>query len=53
LKGIPRASKTKAAVTSASRQQEVVDLLDRFIFEVEEREASKEARTFEKIEINS
>ena len=38
LKGVPRASKTKAAVTSASRQQEVVDLLDRFIFEIEERE---------------
>ncbi len=53
LKGVPRASKTKAAVTSAARQAEVVDLLDRFIYEMEEREASKEARTFEKMEQNA
>lgn len=52
LKGVPRASKTKAAVTSASRQAEVVDLLDSFIFETEEREATIEARTSEKMEQN-
>lgn len=44
LKGIPRSSKTKAAVTSADRQQEVNDLLDRFVEETEKREVEKMER---------
>ncbi len=44
LKGVPRSSKTKAAVTSADKQQEINDLLDRFVEETEQREKEKVAR---------
>ncbi|NEW62008.1 tRNA dihydrouridine synthase DusB [Granulicatella sp. zg-ZJ] len=37
LKGIPRASKTKNLINQATTQQEMIDLMDAFIEEVEER----------------
>lgn len=38
LKGIPRASKTKNLINAATKQQEIIDLLDSFLEEVMERE---------------
>lgn len=38
LKGIPRASKTKVAINQATKQIEVIELLDIFMFETLERE---------------
>lgn len=37
LKGIPRASKTKAAITSANTEEEIVTLIDNFVAEGEAR----------------
>ena len=44
LKGIPRSSKTKAAIAIANKQQEINDLLDRFVEETEQREEEKSTR---------
>lgn len=44
LKGIPRASKTKASIMQASSQVEMIDLLDRFMEETLEREEKLQAR---------
>lgn len=44
LKGIPRSSKTKAAIALANRQQEINEFLDRFVEETEKREEEKVER---------
>ncbi|UJF16214.1 tRNA dihydrouridine synthase DusB [Jeotgalibaca sp. MA1X17-3] len=44
LKGIPRSSKTKAAIVLANRQQEINGFLDRFVEETEKREEEKVER---------
>lgn len=44
IKGIPRAARTKAALVESETQQEVIDILDRFLDETKEREAQRQAR---------
>lgn len=41
LKGVPRASKTKAAITQASTQAEIVELVDSFVLDCENRKKGK------------
>lgn len=42
LKGIPRASRTKNAINQAVTQQEMIDLLDAFLDEIDQRQSRQE-----------
>lgn len=41
LKGIPRAARTKAKINETESMQEMLDIMDQFVLDTEEREAKK------------